>query len=123
MFQEGQRVICSDDQFASWVQDLYTALPKKDQVYTIRAIKSGRSNPNFVVDDDANIKMTGAEFDFLVLLMELHNPDDPHSTVKQELGFKADRFAEMLEESEEWKDSVEVGGGELVPLTPGGRAS
>jgi len=115
MFQEGQRVVCISDQFDPWVHDLYTALPKKDQVYTIRSISMGRSNPDFVVDEDANIKMKGAEFDFLVLLQELRNPDDPHSSVKQELGFKADRFAEMLEESEEWKDSVEVG--ELVPLT------
>lgn len=116
MFQTGQQVVCVDDKFAAWTQDLYTALPKKGNVYTIRAISSGRSNPNFVVNDDAEIKMAGAEFDILVLLQELKNPDDPHSSVKQELGFRAERFAEMLEESEEWKDSVEVGDGELVPL-------
>jgi hypothetical protein len=116
MFSVGQKVVCISDQFAAWVFDLYKALPKKDSVYTIRAVRSGRSNPNFVVNDDAEIKMAGAEFDILVLLQELRNPDDPHSSVKQELGFRAERFAEMLEESEEWKDSVEVGNGELVPL-------
>ena len=104
-----------DDQFAPWVHDLYTSLPKKGEVYTIRAVSSGRSNPSFEVTEEAEVKMTGCEFDILVLLQELINPDDPHSSVKQELGFRSERFADMLEESEEWKDSVSVGEGELVP--------
>ena len=95
MFVTGQKVVCINDDFEPWVHDLYRALPKKDKTYTIRAVAAGRSNPNFVVDDDAKIKMTGAEFDILVLLQELNNPDDPHSSVKQELGFRAERFVPL----------------------------
>ena len=109
-------MVCVDDQFDPWVYDLYKALPKKGDVYTIRTVSVARSKPVFAFDDDAQIKLAGCEFDVMVLLQELRNPDDPHSSVKQELGFRAERFAEMLEESEEWKDSVEVGNGELVPL-------
>jgi hypothetical protein len=54
MFQNGQRVVCINDDFEPWVFDLYRALPKKDQVYTIRSIGVGRSNPQFEVDAEAN---------------------------------------------------------------------
>jgi hypothetical protein len=35
------------------VFDLFKNLPKKNSIYTVRSVKSGRSNPQFVVDDDA----------------------------------------------------------------------
>jgi len=54
--------------------------------------------------------MTGAEFDLLLLLKELLNPDDPHSSVKQELGFRAERFAPLQEDTEEEEEEV----GELI---------
>lgn len=101
MFQTGQRVVCIDDSFDPWVFDLYKSLPKKNSTYTVRTLKSGRSNPQFVVDDDAKITVGAAEYDILILLEELHNPDDPHSSIKQELGFRADRFAPMQEDVEE----------------------
>ena len=108
MFSVGQRVVCINDDFEPWVYDLYKVLPKKDKVYTVRAIGMGRSNPQFVLNDEAEIKLTGAEFDFLILLKELLNPDDPHSNVKQELGFRAERFAPLQE------DEIEEEEGELV---------
>lgn len=108
MFQTGQRVVCVNDDFEPWVYDLYRALPKKDQVYTIRAVSVGRSKPQFRVDDEAQLRITAAEFDLLVLLKELVNPDDPHSSVKQELGFRADRFAPLQE------DEVEEDAHELI---------
>ncbi|MGY8643850.1 MAG: hypothetical protein ACKVJU_22490 [Verrucomicrobiales bacterium] len=114
MFQTGQRVVCIDDSFDPWVFDLYKSLPKKNSTYTVRTLKSGRSNPQFVVDDDAKITVGAAEYDILILLEELHNPDDPHSSIKQELGFRADRFAPMqedLEENEEF-ELVSVGADE-----------
>lgn len=117
MFNTGEKVVCINSDFAPWVHDLYRQLPKKDSVYTIRAVRAGRSDPDFQVDADANIKMTGAEFDILVLLEELVNPDDPHSNVKQELGFKAERFASLLDtthEDEAWKDEPVETGRELV---------
>lgn len=111
MFKTGQQVVCINDQFDPWVYDLYKSLPKKDEIYTVRAIRAGRSNPQFVVNDDAEIKLAGAEFDILLLLKELNNPDDPHSSVKQELGFRSERFAPLLEETEEIEEEELVGVG------------
>lgn len=105
MFQNGQRVVCIDDSFEPWVFDLFTDLPKKNSIYTVRSVKSGRSNPQFVVDDDANLSIGGADFDILILLKELVNPNDPHSSIEQELGFRSERFAPLQEDYEE---NVEV---------------
>lgn len=107
MYENGQRVVCIDDQFDPWVFDLFKSLPKKDSVYTVRSVRPGRSNPDFSVDDDAKLSITYAEYDILILLEELHNPDDPHSTIKQELGFRAERFA-PLEENENELEEVET---------------
>ncbi len=123
MFKTGEKVACIDDKFEPWVYDLYRALPKKDKIYTVRAMRSGRSNPRFVVNDDAEIKLTGAEFDILVLLEELINDDDPHSSVKQELGFRAERFAPLLTEDEEVEAYEYVGTGKgqkRIELQPAG---
>lgn len=111
MFHTGQRVVCINDDFEPWVYDLFRALPKKDRIYTVRAVRAGRSNPQFAVDEDANLKLTGAEFDLLILLQELRNPDDPHSSVKQELGFRAERFAPLLEEPATTEEEELVGVG------------
>lgn len=109
MFSTGQKVVCINDTFEPWVYDLYSALPKKDRTYTIRAVAVGRSNPKFSVNDDAEIKLTDAEFDILVLLQELKNGEDPHSSVKQELGFRSERFAPLEEEEEEAEEEAEAG--------------
>lgn len=113
MFSTGQKVVCINDQFEPWVYDLYRALPRKGRTYTVRAISPGRSQPRFTVNDDAEIQLTGAEFDILLLLKELQNPDDPHSSIKQELGFRAERFAPLEEdaEEEEAEELVGVGAG------------
>jgi len=111
MFQNGQKVVCINDQFEPWVYDLYTALPKKDRVYTVRSMAAGRSNPKFSVNDDAELKLTDADFDILLLLKELQNPDDPHSSLKQELGFRSERFAPLQADSEEEEERELVGVG------------
>ncbi len=111
MFQTGQKVVCINDQFEPWVYDLYTALPKKDRIYTVRSMAAGRSNPKFSVNDDAEIQLTDAEFDILLLLKELQNPDDPHSSLKQELGFRSERFAPLQTDSEEEEESAFIGVG------------
>jgi hypothetical protein len=108
MFQTGQKVACINDTFEPWVYDIYRALPKKDKIYTIRAIGVGRSNPTFTITDEADLKITGAEFDMLILLQELLNPDDPHSNVKQELGFRAERFAPLVDEDVEVEEEAWV---------------
>lgn len=111
MFKIGQQVVCINDDFEPWVYDLYRSLPKKGKIYTVRAFGVGRSNPKFEINDDAEIKMTGAEFDLLLLLKELLNPDDPHSSAKQELGFRAERFAPLQEETEEEEEGELIGVG------------
>jgi hypothetical protein len=108
MFKVGQRVVCINDQFEPWVYDLYRSLPRKDKVYTIRAIGAGRSNPKFDIDDEAQLRLTSADFDFLVLLKELLNGEDPHSSAKQELGFRAERFAPLLSEEQEESRAAEL---------------
>ncbi len=45
MFKTGQQVVCINDEFDPWVFDLYRALPKKNRIYTVRAVGVGRSNP------------------------------------------------------------------------------
>jgi hypothetical protein len=111
MFSTGQKVVCINDQFEPWVYDLYTALPKKGRTYTVRAVAPGRSQPKFTVNEDAEIKLTGAEFDILILLKELLNSEDPHSSIKQELGFRAERFAPLEEDSEEEEAGELIGVG------------
>ena len=118
MFQTGQKVVCINDEFEPWVYDLYRALPKKGRTYTVRAVGVGRSNPQFTVNEDAEIKLTGAEFDLLILLKELLNPDDPHSNVKQELGFRSERFAPLEEETEEEEEFELVGTGKAQEWEP-----
>tara|TARA_R110002096_G_scaffold189193_5_gene369570 strand:+ start:774 stop:1148 length:375 start_codon:yes stop_codon:yes gene_type:complete len=122
MFQNGQRVVCIDDSFEPWVFDLYQSLPRKNNIYTVRSVKSGRSNPQFVVDDDANLSIGAADFDILLLLQELQNSDDPHSSIQQELGFRSERFAPLQENLEE-NEEVELVGFEQeekdFAFTPG----
>jgi hypothetical protein len=111
MFKTGQKVVCINDDFEPWVYDLYRSLPKKGRIYTVRAIGVGRSNPKFTVNDEAEIQLKTAEFDILLLLKELLNPDDPHSSVKQELGFRSERFAPLQEDTEEEEEFELVGTG------------
>jgi hypothetical protein len=112
MFQTGQRVVCIDDHFDPWVYDLYKALPRKNGIYTVRSLGVGRSNPTFALDDEARLMITGADPDLLLLLEELHNPEDPHSTIRQELGFRAERFAPLEEDLAE-KEEVAFAGSEV----------
>jgi hypothetical protein len=118
MFQTGQKVVCINDEFEPWVFDLYRSLPKKGRIYTVRAVGVGRSNPKFTVNDDAEIHLKEAEFDILILLQELLNPDDPHSSVKQELGFRSERFAPLQEDTEETEKHELVGAGKAREFEP-----
>ena len=111
MFQNGQKVVCIDDEFEPWVYDLFKSLPKRNDIYTVRSVRPGRSSPTFEVGEDASLSITSAEFDILLLLNELHNPDDPHSTIKQELGFRAERFAPLEEDLDEIEEVALVGFG------------
>ena len=79
--------------------------------HEVRALGVGRSNPQFTLTEDAKLTISGADFDMLILLEELHNPDDPHSSIQQELGFRAERFAPLQEDLEENEEVAFVGFG------------
>lgn len=95
MFDVGQKVVCINDDFSATVRHIYRQLPVKDEIYTVRDVRIGR----------AQVTTSGAgEVSYLVLLEELHNPDDPYmaENAAEEMGFRSDRFAplEELENSE-----------------------
>jgi hypothetical protein len=108
MFEAGDIVVCTNDKFEPWVYDLYTQLPRKDEVYVVRDCMLGRGNPTFALTEDAEVKMVKAEFAYTVLLEELHNGPDPYAMPEQELGFNAERFrlVEPLHEEEEMEELV-----------------
>lgn len=114
MFEVGEKVVCVDDRFHPEIAFLYTALPEKGKVYTVRECEPGRSKW-------MSEQKGWDSVDMKVLLSELLNPVDP-STLKgcpSELGFAARRFAPL--DSLENLESEEVE--ELVPaeLVPAGR--
>jgi hypothetical protein len=110
MFEAGDIVVCVNDKFEPWVYDLYTQLPRKDEVYHVRDCALGRGNPSFAVNEEAELKMVKAEFAYTVLLEELHNGPDPYSNPEQELGFNAERFrlVQPMEAEEEMAEAVPV---------------
>jgi hypothetical protein len=100
MFDKGQRLSCINDDFSATIRRLYTQLPKRDHIYTVRDVRIGRLNVT-------SGSKGGNAVSFLVLLEERHNPDDPYMRegASEEMGFRSDRFA-PLEESER-TDSTE----------------
>lgn len=90
--KNGQRVVCIDDTFPEWVNDLFISLPIKDHTYTIRDMLLGET-------------IDGSGGEICVYLVGLHNPID-HTHCER--GFKAERFRpleelppeEMVEERE-----------------------
>jgi len=104
MFDKGQKVACINDDFSATVRHIYKELPRKDEIYTVREVSIGRSQ----VTSGAG----GAnDISYLVLLEELHNPDDPymHESAGQEMGFRSDRFAPLEEiENTEYAEAEEV---------------
>jgi hypothetical protein len=106
MFEQGEKVVCVDDRFHPEIAFLFTALPKKGTIYTVRECEPGRAKW-------VSAQKGWDSVDMKVLLVELTNPVDP-STVKgcpSELGFAARRFAPL--ESLETEDEAEIR--ELVP--------
>jgi hypothetical protein len=92
MFDVGQKVVCINDDFSATVRHIYKQLPIKDEIYTVREVSIGRSQ----VTSGAG----GAnDVSYLVLLQELHNPNDPymHESSGEEMGFRSDRFAPLEE--------------------------
>lgn len=78
MFLPDQKVICINDRFPPGIHQLYTHLPTKGTIYTVRDIVPG-------------IELSGAAT-VTVYLAELTNPANPHGI---EYGFHITRFAEI----------------------------
>lgn len=105
MFVTGQRVICVNATFLPWVYKLYTQIPVKDGIYSIRAIFPGREIPG-VIKDGKLVENGGsmAAPTIGVTVNELVNPPDPWCS-QRELSFQAERFA-PLEEIEQHEPAV-----------------
>ncbi len=106
MFDIGEKVVCVDDRFHPEIAWLFTALPVKGTVYTVRECDMGRAKWTTAQKGWDSVEMK-------VLLVELVNGVDP-STEKgcpAELGFAARRFAPLTDIRNE--EEAEIA--ELVP--------
>lgn len=81
--QKGDKVVCINDKWEPWVFDTYNQLPKKGDIYTIRAVRAGRPN------------LDGGAAVLTLLLEELQNDVDFTHVGGDELGFRASRFAPL----------------------------
>src|SRR5262245_60886798 len=101
--QRGQKVVCVDDRFPLWAAKVYTDLPKKGVVYTVREVCLRRET------------LQGSEAATVALLLhELHNPPDPSHREHEELAFKSERFAPL--QANEEKTAAEVEAEEYVTI-------
>lgn len=91
--QKGDKVVCINDTWEPWVFDTYNQLPKKGEIYTIRALRPGRPN------------LDGGAAVLTLLLEELQNDADFSHVGGDELGFKASRFAPL--ESQRGRKAVD----------------
>lgn len=103
MFTPGQKVACVDDRFPLGIEKLYSALPKKDETYTVRDLVPG-------------VSLSNTEGETAIYLVELVNPANSHGI---EYGFNAERFAPLETDDETLEESlperVGVEQEELVP--------
>lgn len=86
MFQVGQVVVCVDDQFMEGIAELYSKLPVKDQLYTVR-------------ETDIGQKISDGQPAQVLRLHEIYGVRTGPS--QREAGFDSARFAPLLDESTE----------------------
>lgn len=93
MFETGEKVVCVNGDFPPLVRRIYRQLPTKDEIYTIRECSLGRLKSG---GNDPGIS-------YRVLLEEIINGPDPymHPDQAEELGFRSDRFAPLVDIEEE----------------------
>ncbi len=97
---KGQKVVCINATFPSFIRALYKQLPVKDETYTIREVFLGREK----------VVRGGETATVGLLLTELTNPPDPFHQGKQELGFTSERFAPIEELPPEEAQAGELAG-------------
>ena len=90
MFAPGQKVACVDDQFPLGIEKIYTSLPKKDSIYTVRDLVPG-------------VSLQNTEGETAIYLVELINPENRHGI---EYGFNAERFAPLETDDETLEEEV-----------------
>ena len=86
----GQKVACVDDNFPLGIEKLYQALPKKDEIYTVRDLVPG-------------VSLNNSEGETAIYLVELVNPSNSHGI---EYGFNAERFAPLETDDETLAEEV-----------------
>ena len=112
MWPAGTKVVCIDDHFPAWAKQMYAALPKAGNTYTIRGSTVGVGyGPGFSDRQEGEIA---------VYLREIVNPKSGKAPFR-EWGFKAERFRpleEDLDMNTEWKPEEEPAENEkeLVPV-------
>lgn len=117
--RNGSKVVCVDDVFPAWARQLYTALPVKGKIYTVRSMAPGRGEPLRIVDGKLVKNGAGDTYPEVHLLVEeLHNPPDPFCA-GTELGFKAERFAPIDELENEDSCAETEAMGAFVPMPAG----
>ena len=110
MFVKGQKVVCINDEFAALALEMYSQLPKKDSVYTVRSVFIGRGNLT-----KAGSGQQDGEIG--ILLEELVNPRDPalKTGLSGELGFNSERFAPLEFNTDSEVLTEKKGDEDLVP--------
>jgi len=87
MFSVGQKVVLVDDKWPETVKQLYLALPVKDSVYVVRAVRVGVKADELLMDMRRVLEPS-------LLLVGLYNPTN---NVGVEAGFAASRFRTLDE--------------------------
>lgn len=87
---QGQKVVCINDAFTTYIRTVYKELPVKGKVYVIRSVYLGRSKLT-------NKQPGASDGEVGVLLVGVNNPPDPIHMGGQELGFSSERFRPLEE--------------------------
>ena len=99
MFSVGQKVVLVDDAWPETVKQLYLALPVKDSIYVVRAVRVGVKADELLMDMRRVLEPS-------LLLVSLYNPTN---NLGVEAGFAASRFRaldEMKQSAVEEKEAV-----------------
>ncbi len=85
-----QKVVCKNADFPIGIEKAYKALPKKDEIYTVRDIVPG-------------CDFQGNAGEVAVYLHELHNPSNKKNI---ERGFNVERFEPLTEVTIETEEEI-----------------
>jgi hypothetical protein len=113
MINKGDKVICINDTFEPWVHVLYTELPKKDEIYTIRDVVLGVNPKSIEANPDSSLLLKGIH-SITLLLEELTNPAMPIS--QKEMGFGSWRFAPVWTAEDEASEEVTVSRPNIIQI-------